>query len=314
MCEKGKYVSFHSMTKIYTEKKMYTLILRKSFCFNSSSSMVIFLLGMLHHTQSLSVQGVHLQMCMAVSVFKEWVIHHCSSCGDIFCLKFNLHLFQRCHKNAYKEQAHDLDLQCLHSPQTTVAFKELYWPAGDNSQDCSSREGKGPFQGTLPTCWRVCWEGSLFSLVHHGVSPSPKSTDGDQHTMRTLWGIQCLLGQCWSPPCLDHLPVKLHGKFPRWQTLGESRVSIPEMAGTSGRCVATWVPLQTQSYREQAAKGSQIHACINCKDEAVQHSNIKIPQLWSCIYLRNRGTQWPVQSIGDKQARSGKSQEQNWVL
>lgn len=105
--------------------------------------MIIFLLGMLHPTQSLSVQGVHLQMCMAVSVFREWVIHHCSSCGDIFCLKFNLHLFQRCHKNTYQEQAHDLDLQWLHFPQTTVAFKGLYRPARGNSQDCSSREGKG---------------------------------------------------------------------------------------------------------------------------------------------------------------------------
>lgn len=138
----------------------------------------------------------------AVSVFKEWAVHHCSSSGDIFCLKFNLHLFQRCHKNAYKEQAHDMDLQWLHSPHTTVAFQGLYRQAGDNSQDYCSREGKG-----CP-CLHVGKpvEKDICSLVHHRVSPSPQNYDGDHHMVRTLWGIQCLLEQCWSPSCLGHLP------------------------------------------------------------------------------------------------------------
>lgn len=277
MCEKGKYVSFHSMTKIYTEKKTYTLILRKSFCFNSSSSMVIFLLGMLHHTQSLSVQGVHLQMCMAVSVFKEWVIHHCSSCGDIFCLKFNLHLFQTCHKNAYKEQAHDLDLQCLHSPQTL-----------EPSKNCTDQ------QETIPRTAPAEKERDLSKepCLHAG-EPVEKEVCSFLFTMEflhlpkalmvtTTWWRACEASSAFWDNAEVH-PAWItsqwssHGKFPRWQTLGESRVSIPEMAGTSGRCSypSTWVPLQTQSYREQAHKGSQIHACINCKDEAVQHSNIK---------------------------------------
>lgn len=142
-------------------------------------------------------------MRMAVSVFKEWVVHHCSSCGDIFCLKFNLHLFQRCHKNAYKEQAHDLD----------VAPFPTYHCSLPRTVQMSRRQIPGLLQQrrkglSLPTCWRASWEGYLFSPVHHGISPSPKSADGDHHMMRTLWGIQCLLGQCWSPPYLDHLPVK----------------------------------------------------------------------------------------------------------
>lgn len=235
---------------------------------------LFFLLGMLHHTQSLSVQGVHLQMCMAVSVFKEWVIHHCSSCGDIFCLKFNLHLFQRCHKNAYKEQAHDLDLQWLHSPQNAVAFKGVYRPAGDNSQDCSKREGKG------------------HPCLHAG-EPIEKDACSLLFTMEFLhlpkvlmvttmwWGPPEAFSVFWGNAELHHAWAtsqwSSHGLFPKWQPSGEQAGSELEITGTYGRCSypSTWIPLQTQSYREQAHEGSQIHAHINCKDEAVQYSNIK---------------------------------------
>lgn len=44
---------------------------RSFLCLNSSSSVVIFLLGILHCPQNLSMQDVYLQMCMAVSDFKD---------------------------------------------------------------------------------------------------------------------------------------------------------------------------------------------------------------------------------------------------
>lgn len=116
-------------------------------------------------------------------------------------MKFNLHLFQGCHRNAYKEQAHDSDLQWLHSPQGIVAFKGWYGPAGDIPQYCSSRGGKGcPRLPRVSTCWRDYSEARSLSLVHQRVSPSPESTADDPLRHSVSFGMMLNSTLSVSPP------------------------------------------------------------------------------------------------------------------
>lgn len=195
-------------------------------------------------------------------------------------MKFNLHLFQRCHKNAYKEQAHDSDLQWLHSPEAAVAFKGLYSPAGDISQ-------YGPEEKERAA---LAWSGCL-----HAGQPIQKHIHCLSFTREFLHLLKVLLLTIRSSGPSEVFSVfgddaQLHrvrvtsqrsrnGSFAsRRRVLGKQAGTPQEMAGTHVEGAMTQAHRFPCSHRHtgNTHKGSQIHTCMNCRGEAVRYASSKV--------------------------------------
>lgn len=188
-------------------------------------------------------------------------------------MKSNLHLFQRCHKNAYKEQAHDWDLQWLHSPQATVAFKGLCSPARDISQYRTRRRREGL---PLPTLGVYVLE-SLFRSTFV-VSHSPESfSTSFLHLLKALLMTIKRSGpsEAFSVSttlCPGHLPEKPPAGECQESGLGARRRWLGHEGGAITQ--AHRFPCR-RKHTGNTRKGSQIHTSMNCRGEAVQYCIIK---------------------------------------